>query len=263
MKISILQIHTLLGEWEANETSLLNMTEKAMKDSPDVLLLPEMWNIGFFPRPVINYADKDGERTRHLLSGLAGKYGVNIIGGSTARLETSTGHIYNTCYIFDRQGREIASYDKVHLFSPGGEDKVFAGGHRLCTFTLEGHKCAVAICYDLRFGSFLGSLAEDAEILFLPAAWPALRQEHWQVLTQARAIEYQIFVAAANGAAAPKDKHPLAGRSGIFDPWGKKLAQAGKGEEIISAELDFKLLQEAREKIPVRKDNRHSKIPLL
>ena len=61
---------------------------------------------------------------------------------------------------------------------------------------------------------------------------------------------------AANGGAAPGDKHPLAGRSGIYDPWGEILAQAGGGEEIISAQLDFSALQESRSKIPVRKDKK-------
>ncbi len=255
MKISVLQMHTILGQPDTNRATLLNMAENAMQDKPDVLLLPEMWNIGFFPRPIEDYADKDGEGTRALLSGLARKYQINIVGGSVARLDSATGKIYNTCYIFDRTGQELSSYDKVHLFSPGREDQVFERGRHICTFTMDGHKCGVAICYDLRFGSFLGTIAEDIEILFLPAAWPKLRQEHWDVLTQARAIEYQVFVAACNGGAAASDKHPLGGHSGIFDPWGEVLAKAGESEEIISAELDFRLLQEAREKIPVKKDN--------
>ena len=236
MKISILQMHTILGQAETNRASLLRLTEKALAGNPDVLIMPEMWPIGFFPRPIENHADIDGENTRTMLSELARKCQVNIIGGSVARLESATGKIYNTCYVFDRQGQEIASYDKVHLFSPGREDQVFEAGKNFCTFTLEGHKCGLAICYDLRFGSFLMDLTSDIDLLFLPAAWPRLRQSHWEILTRARAIEYQVFVIAANGGAAPGDKHPLAGRSGIYDPWGEILAQAGGGEEIISAQ---------------------------
>ena len=255
MKISILQMHTILGQPKKNQASLLQMAENAMQESPDALLLPEMWDIGFFPRPIEDYAGKDGESSRALLSGLAQRYAVNIVGGSVARLDSATGKIYNTCYVFDRAGQEIASYDKVHLFSPGREDQVFERGNHISTFSLDGHKCGVAICYDLRFGNFLSTIAQDIEILFLPAAWPKLRQKHWDVLTQARAIEYQVFVAACNGGAATSDKHPLGGHSGIFDPWGEVLAKAGEGEEIISAELFWGLLQDARGKIPVRKDN--------
>ena len=254
MKISVLQMHTILGQPDTNRATLLNMAENAMQDKPDVLLLPEMWNIGFFPRPIEDYADKDGEGTRALLSGLARKYQINIVGGSVARLDSATGKIYNTCYIFDRTGQELSSYDKVHLFSPGREDQVFERGRHICTFTLDGHKCGVAICYDLRFGSFLSTIAQDIEILFLPAAWPKLRQQHWEVLTQARAIEYQVFVAACNGGAAASDKHPLGGHSGIFDPWGEVLAKAGEGEDIISAEVDLGLPEKVRKKIPVRID---------
>lgn len=255
MKISILQMHTILGQPETNRNTMLRMAENAMEGTPDVLVLPEMWNIGFFPRPVEDYADRDGDETRTMLSEIAKKYQVNIIGGSVARLDSATEKIYNTCYVFDREGEEIASYDKVHLFSPGKEDAVFTRGNKLCTFTLEGHKCGLAICYDLRFGNFLSQTAKDIEVLFLPAAWPKLRQKHWEVLTQARAIEYQTFVAAANGGAKEDDKHPLAGHSAIYDPWGELLGKAGENEEIISAELDFSVLTEAREKIPVRKDS--------
>jgi len=254
MKISVLQMHTILGQPDTNRATLLNMAENAMQDKPDVLLLPEMWNIGFFPRPIEDYADKDGEGTRALLSGLARKYQINIVGGSVARLDSATGKIYNTCYIFDRTGQELSSYDKVHLFSPGREDQVFERGRHICTFTLDGRKCGVAICYDLRFGNYLSRVAEDVEILFLPAAWPKLRQKHWDILTQARAIEYQVFVAACNGGAETNDKHPLGGHSGIFDPWGEVLAKAGEGEDIISAEVDLGLPEKVRKKIPVRID---------
>lgn len=254
MKISILQMHTILGQSEKNQESLLHMTENAMQENPDVLLLPEMWNIGFFPRPIEDYADKDGESTRALLSRLAQKYAVNIVGGSVARLDSATGKIYNTCYVFDRAGQEISSYDKVHLFSPGREDQVFERGRHIAAFSLDGHKCGVAICYDLRFGTFLSTIAQDIEILFLPAAWPRLRQKHWDVLTQARAIEHQVFVAACNGGAATSDKHPLGGHSAVYDPWGEVLAKAGENEKIISAELDFEMLQEVRKNIPVRAD---------
>lgn len=254
MKISILQMHTLLGQREKNIASLRSLAEKSMQASPDVLLLPEMWDIGFFPRPVEDYTDRDGAIAQSVFSSLAQEYHVNIVGGSVARLDSATGKIYNTCYVFDREGREIATYDKVHLFSPGGEDKVFQRGSRLCTFTLEGHKCGLAICYDLRFGSFLSRIATDIEVLFLPAAWPKLRQKHWDILTQARAIEYQTFIAAANGGATAGEKHPLGGHSAIYDPWGEVLGKAGEEEEILTAKLDFSIIDEVRGKIPVRKD---------
>ena len=93
MKISILQMHTILGQSETNRNTMLRMAENAMEGTPDVLVLPEMWNIGFFPRPVENYADRDGAETRALLSGLAKKYKVKIVGGSVARLDPATGKI--------------------------------------------------------------------------------------------------------------------------------------------------------------------------
>ena len=255
MKISVLQMPVAIGAREENAATLRRMMASAMTDAPDVIVLPELWDIGFFPRPLEAHADEGGAWTQSTLSALAKQYGVHIVGGSVAVKEGD--HIANRCYIFGRDGALVARYDKTHLFSPAKEERFFRKGDCRTAFTLDGVSCAVAVCYDLRFPELFRRYAlDDAALIFLPAAWPTARIEHWRVLSEARAVENQVFFIAANGSGAFANGMPLGGRSAILDPWGKRLAEAGEGEEILSADLDFSVRDEIKRTIDVFHDRR-------
>jgi predicted amidohydrolase len=252
MKISLLQAKISLGCLEENRQSVRRLLEAAMPDAPDVAVLPEMWSVGFFPKPLSGYADEDGSQTREFLGGLAKEYSVNIVGGSVA---VKCGDaIANTSYIFDRRGSAIASYEKIHLFSPTKENKFFKNGKKITSFTLDGVKCGIAICYDIRFPELIRKLALDGiDVLFVPAAWPVERLPHWQLLNTARAVENQIFVAAVNGAGSFKKFH-LGGNSLLIDPWGKILNQADGSESIITADFDLSILKDIRSNMNIMHD---------
>ncbi|MBQ8698785.1 MAG: carbon-nitrogen family hydrolase [Schwartzia sp.] len=238
MKISVLQMPVAIGAREDNEATLRRMMDAAMGDAPDVVVLPELWDIGFFPRPLEAYLDEGGARSRALLSSLAREHGVNLVGGSVAVREAGVAE--NRCYVFDRSGAPVASYDKSHLFSPAKEDRFFRKGDHIAVFSLDGATCGAMICYDLRFPELCRRLAlEGAAIVFLPAAWPAARIEHWRVLSRARAIENQIFFVPVNGSGAFSNGMPLGGRYAIIDPWGERMAVDGDGEAILAAEIDL------------------------
>ena len=238
MKVAILQMQVALGEPDTNIATLQQLAAQAMTKKPDVLLLPELWLQGFYPRPITDYADTDGRTAQSILGRLAQNYQVNIVGGTVARAHQ--GQVFNTCYIFNRAGQLTASYDKTHLFSPSEEHKAFVPGNKLVTFTLDGTKCGIAVCYDLRFPELCRSLAlSGIQVLFLPAAWPLKRLRHWQILLQARAIENQFFVAACNAAGIDGSRQQLAGHSAIIDPWGEILASAGTAEAVIDCQLDL------------------------
>ena len=255
MKVSVLQMPVAIGGREENRATLRRMLDAAMKDAPDVVVLPELWDIGFFPRPLENYVDEDGAQAQALLSSLAKEHRINIVGGSVAVRDGDC--IANRCYVFGRDGGLAADYDKTHLFSPAKEDKFFRKGDHRAVFSLDGVKCAVAVCYDLRFPELFRRYAlEDAALFFLPAAWPTARIEHWATLAQARAIENQDFFVAVNGSGAFANGMPLGGRSAIIDPWGVRLAEADEKEAILSAELDFSVRDEIKRTIDVFHDRR-------
>ena len=226
MKISIAQFKSKLGALDENLSTAERLIEAARNS--DAILLPELWSTGYYPTPAENFADIDGQRTKTFLSTLAKKFSVNIIGGST--LVNDGGKLFNRCHVANRRGEIVAAYDKAHLFNFAGEEKVFTAGDKLSTVELDGVTCGLAICYDLRFPEFIRKLAVNgAEILFVPAAWSLKRLTPRRILTKARAIENQMFVAFANSA----------GFSEVIDPLGEVVAEVDTGEQILSAEINL------------------------
>lgn len=226
MKISVLQFKSEVGAVDKNFATAARLIEGA-KNS-DVVVLPELWSTGYYPTPAENFADKDGDRTKKFLSAAAKNFDLNIIGGSV--LVADGGKIFNRCLAVNRAGEVVAAYDKTHLFSFAGEEKVFSAGRKFSAPKIDGVKCGLSICYDLRFPEFTRRLTlSGIEILFCPAAWSLKRLAPRQILTRARAIENQIFVVFANSA----------GKSEIINPLGEAVAEAAVGEEILTAEIDL------------------------
>lgn len=253
MRVSCVQLDMKLGDVKANFSHAEAMIREAVnRDHPDTVVLPETWNTGFFPQELASCADDDGKATKALCSALAKELHINIVAGSVAN-RRADGY-YNTAYVFDRSGNLVAEYDKTHLFTPSGEHNFFRMGSRTCRFTLEGIPCGLIICYDIRFPELIRSLTvQGVDLLFVVSQWPAKRAMHLDTLARARAIENQTFLALCNSAAADT---ACAGHSAIIDPWGEYLAQAGETEEIISADLDFSVIQGIRESINVFRDRR-------
>ena len=283
MKISCIQMNMKLGDRENNFSHAEKLIHQAVKEDPDVIVLPETWNTGFFPREELaEMADSDAAETIRRIGALAKAYQVNIVAGSIANRkaakeknaanasEKSTDernaagkgaggknrNVYNTACVFDRCGNCIATYDKVHLFSPMGEDDAFAAGDRIGQFTLDGIPCGLIICYDLRFPEWVRKTAlPGVDILFVVSQWPAARTSHLLALTTARAIENQTFVVCCNSCGTAYDT-VYGGRSAILGPLGETITSAGAKEMILTANCDFSQIEAIRSAIPVFHDRK-------
>ncbi len=255
MKVSCLQMNMKLGTPQENFAHAEQLISEAMTEKPDVLMLPETWNTGFFPKEnLTELSCKDGDEVKNRIGGLAKQYGVNIVAGSVSNVRD--GNVYNTAFVFNREGACVAEYDKTHLFTPMGEHDYYTGGDHLCRFTLDGVKCGIIICYDIRFPELTRNLAlQGLDMLFVVSQWPKERIFHLRTLTTARAIENQMFVVCCNSCGTA-DKTVFGGNSGIIDPFGKTLALAGETEEIISSLCDMQILSDIRGSIPVFRDRR-------
>lgn len=255
MKISCIQMDMLLGKPDENFAHAAQLLRQAAQDQPDVLVLPETWNTGFFPQEnLAACCDQDGQRVRAEIGALAKELNVNIVAGSVANQRD--GAIYNTAHVFDRQGQCVATYDKTHLFTPMQEDHSFAFGDHLCTFTLDEMRCGLIICYDIRFPELTRSLAlQQIDLLFVVSQWPSVRTAHLNCLSQARAIENQMFVAVCNSCGTAGETR-YGGNSAVINPWGEVLVRAGESEQIISAACDRGIIQEIRNSINVFRDRR-------
>ena len=225
------------------------------KENTDVVVLPETWSTGYYPKnDLMSFCDVDGDGIKKTFSLVARNLNVNIVAGSVATLKN--GKVFNTSYVFDRNGDVVGEYDKTHLFTPMDEHKFFGYGGKTATFDLDGHKCGIIICYDIRFPELVRKLAlEGTQMLFVVSQWPAKRIEHLRTLARARSIENQMFTVVCNSCGKADDVI-FGGNSQIIDPWGEVLASAHESETVITAECDFNVIEKIRKEINVFNDRK-------
>lgn len=253
-KIACLQMDIAFGNTKKNYDTATKMIEKAGLKNPDIIVLPELWSTGYDLHNLNVSADKEAYEARKFFKDAAIKYNSHFIGGSVAN-KTEVG-IENTMLIFDKNGEQVGKYSKLHLFQLMDEHLYLAAGKDKGLFSLDGHKFAGLICYDIRFPEWVRAHAlHDVEAMFVVAEWPIQRLEHWRALLIARAIENQCFIIACNRSGSdPNNK--FAGHSMIIGPWGDVMAEGGEGEEILLAEIDLDQVNEARGRIPIFSDRR-------
>jgi predicted amidohydrolase len=256
LKIALLQMDVAIGEPGENFAKLEMMLERAVnaEQKPDLILFPEMWNTGYALDRIMSIGDAGGERTKTFVSAFCRKHRVNVVAGSVAELDGA--RVRNTTYAFDREGKLIGEYSKIHLFRLMEEEKYLTAGDRAGLLTVDGVPCGMMICYDIRFPELARKLALDgAKLLFVPAEWPHPRLHHWRTLLTARAIENQMFVVACNRVGI-SGTASFFGHSMVIDPWGEIIAEGDDQERIITAEIDLETVNKVRSTIPVFSDRR-------
>ena len=149
----------------------------------------------------------------------------------------------------------VTRYAKIHPFTFGGEDKVYTGGDRIVTVTVEGVRVTPFVCYDLRFPEPFRLAAEDTDLFALVANWPEARREHWRTLLRARAIENLCYVAGVNRVGDGGKLH-YAGDSAVISPWGEVLAEGSDKESVLVCDVEPAAVRDARERFPVLRDRR-------
>lgn len=240
------------GNVDANLAHIREALSRVSGQGAQLALLPEMWSTGFAYKTLSELAQRTAEVTAELCE-LSARHKLVVVGSQPEPADD--GRVYNTAHVIDN-GRVVASYRKLHLFSLLGEDKAFKGGDswRLAETSLG--KIGVIICYDLRFPELSRRLAlEGARVICVPAQWPKPRQEHWRTLLRARAIENQLYVVAAN-ACGQIGKLDFFGMSMIIDPKGEVLADAGEQQCEVTAPLYWAAMDEWRAQIPCFSDRR-------
>ncbi|PWW05492.1 putative amidohydrolase [Paenibacillus cellulosilyticus] len=256
LKLALLQMDIQIGEPEANFIRAERMLTEAVSagDKPDLIMLPEMWNTGYALDRIHELADKEGVRTREKLAAFAQEHGVLLVGGSIA--EKRDNGVYNTIHAFGRNGEELGAYDKIHLFRLMDEEKYLQPGTQTGTLALDGTPAGMMICYDIRFPELFRKLAlSGVKAVFVPAEWPNPRLHHWRTLLQARAIENQMYVIACNRC-GQSGETVFFGHSMVIDPWGEVIAESDDREGILTAEIDFAIVDEVRARIPIFEDRR-------
>ena len=255
MKFALIQMDMALGRPDENFAHAKELIKKANEGKPDVILLPETWNVGFFPKDdLAALSDENEARVTAEIGTLAKDLQVNIVAGSVSNVRD--GKVYNTSVTFDRQGNTVNVYDKTHLFSPMVEHEYFTPGEHVRRFKLDSFTCGVIICYDIRFPELTRTMSvQGLDFLLVVSQWPKIRVPQLKALLRARAIENQCFAMVCNSCGKAGET-VYGGNSMVFDPLGELLAEAGAGEEILFAECDPSGMQNIRESINVFRDRR-------
>ncbi|WP_224282859.1 carbon-nitrogen family hydrolase [Streptomyces sp. LS1784] len=221
----------------------------------DLVVLPELWPLGGFAYDLWSDGAEtlDGP-TSDVMSAAARAAGVWLHAGSIVERDPD-GPIYNTSLVFSPDGELVHTYRKIHRFGfDSGEAVVMGAGQEIVTAPTDFATLGLATCYDLRFPELFRALLDaGAQLLVVPAAWPARRREHWTLLARARAVEEQAFVLACNTAGTHAGVEQ-AGHSIVVDPWGRVLAEAGADEQVLTVEFDPAEVAKARAEFPVLRD---------
>lgn len=253
IKISLAQLDVKLGQLDVNLQKAVAWIDKAAQQGSQIVVFPELWTSGYDLSNAALYAQSLGSGIFAELAAQASQKNL-FIGGSL--LEEHTGHIYNTFVLFNPDGSAPFVYRKTHLFQLMHEGDWLTPGDRLVTADLSGVKTGLAVCYDLRFPEMFRHYAlEGVQLVLIPAEWPTQRIDHWNILTRARAIENQLFVAAVNRCGSGADGD-YGGRSMLVGPWGELILEAGADECLLTAAIDLDEIPRARKKIDILRDRR-------
>jgi len=258
MKVLGLQFNSVWQDSSTNLAVLKSEFEKQVDDSIDLVVLPETFHAGFSMQPHTFAESVDGVISQ-ALSHLAKQYHVNIVAGvAQKQIRNQCGgqkiRFYNRALAFDREGQQIGSYTKRKLFSFAGEDKAFEVGAKAEILDIDGHAFALFICYDLRFPELFRELAKKVKGVILIANWPDSRQEHWETLLRARAIENQCFVIGVNRIGKDENGLGYQGGSSIYSPLGELIVYGQKDESSILADIDLCSVDLVRQKFPFLED---------
>ncbi len=247
MKIALIQSSLY---WENPEANRKHFEQKinSISENVDLIILPEMFTSGFSMNPV-NVAETMNGETILLLQSLAKAKNCAITG---SLIITENNCFYNRL-VFVFPSSEIKTYDKRHLFTLAGEDKIYTRGIQKVIIEYKGFKICPLICYDLRFPVFSRNV-EDYDVLIYVANWPKPRVNAWDTLLKARAIENMCFTIGVNRMGTDNNNYEYTGHSQANDFLGNSIIEPQESEGVFITTLDKTAMMETRNKLAFLND---------
>lgn len=238
------------------------MVQSAADQGANLVILPEVFHAPYEPAGFRNYAETFPGPSTEMLSRVAAHHNICLVGGSIIEVDTA-GRLYNTSYIFGGNGELLGKHRKVHLFDVDGvitfkESDVITPGNDLTIIDYKGFRFCVMICYDIRFPEWSRAAAlEGAQLVVVPGAFNmSSGPSFWELMMRTRAVDNQVYIAAASPARNLTASYHAWGHSMIVGPWGKILTEADSQEEVITAALDPAHMERVRREMPLLKHRR-------
>ena len=259
IKAAILQTK-VFADKEKNIRQLEDILSSGRTEGADLVTLPEMFTCPYETKNFPLYAEPEGGPTWQALSALAAEYGIYLSAGNIPESVKREAGVYNTAYVFGRDGRQIGKHRKAHMFDiqvSGGqcfrESDTLTPGNRIGCFDTEFCRVGLCVCYDFRFPETARLMAQDgAKVILVPAAFNMTTgPAHWELMFRQRAVESQCYVIGTAPARDPGSSYISWGHSIVVDPWGTVMMQMEEKEDVRIVEIDLDYLEKVRRELPL------------
>jgi predicted amidohydrolase len=250
MKCCLAQIASCWDDPDGTLKKVEPLIKESARLGASLIAFPEQFATGWDPQSISHSEDLNGSIVSTLCA-FAEEYGIAVLGSFRERTSSRP---RNTAVAIGPDGEILTIYAKIHPFSLTKEDEYYQAGETLGLFTLDMVSFGIAICYDLRFPDLFRIYAgKDIHCVLVPAAWPASRSTHWEILIKARALDNQIFVVGINTTGSTPVE-TFSGGSMVVDPQGKVILHAGMMEGIFLFDVDAHIVTLERGRSRVIRD---------
>lgn len=244
----------------ANLAEAQQLIELAVEAGAKLVVLPEFFAIMGKDKEVIAAREEEGTGPiQRFLSRMAKKYSIWLIGGSIPLEASVPSKVRNSSLVFDERGKQIARYDKIHLFGMDlgnehyQESKTIEPGNQVVVVNSPFGRIGLSICYDLRFPELYRAMP-GVDIIVVPAAFTATTgRAHFETLIRARAIENLAYVVAPAQGGYHLSGRETHGDSMIVDPWGVVLDRLPRGSGVVIANVNTAYQSSLRKSLPALK----------
>lgn len=245
----------------ANLSEAERLIEVAVNQGARLVVLPEYFAImGLKEIDKVAIREEEGQGPiQNFLSKMAKRHAIWLIGGSIPLVSNFPNKVRNSCLVYDDKGRQVARYDKIHLFGLDlgnehyREDTTIESGDAIQVIETPFGKIGLSICYDLRFPELYRAMGE-VNIIVVPSAFTdTTGKAHWESLIRARAIENLSYVIAPAQGGYHLSGRETHGNSMIVDPWGVILDRLPRGSGVVIANMNPKYQASLRNSLPALK----------
>ena len=245
----------------ANLNEAERLIEVAANQGAKLVALPEYFAImGLKETEKVAVREEEGKGPiQAFLSKMAKKHKIWLVGGSVPLSSNFPNKVRNSCLVYDDKGKQVARYDKIHLFGLDlgnehyHEEKTIESGNEIQVVDTPFGKIGLSICYDLRFPELYRAMGE-VNMIIVPAAFTdTTGRAHWETLIRARAIENLCYVVAPAQGGYHLSGRETHGNSMIVDPWGVILDRLPRGSGVVIATMNPQYQTSLRKSLPALK----------
>lgn len=254
MKLNISVIQTALV-WEDIDANLAMLEEKiwSIGTNVDIIVLPEMFSTGFSMNAKV-LAEPMNSKTFKWMKFNSAQTKAVILGSYIVR----EGSDFFNRLVWMQPDGKYEYYDKRHTFTLTGESNVYKAGQKKLIVEWKGWKICPLICYDLRFPVWCRNRVANNEfeydLLIVVANWPASRNEAWETLLKARAVENSSFCLGVNIVGTDGRGFNYVGNSSLYNPLVQARLHMHQLNEVNTLTLDKIELESYRVKFPFLED---------